>query len=143
MGINYSEINASLAFPKGTPPTQERQAKKRAVQSEEDKARSAVWARDKGRDRATGKPLKRNSANPDERGEWCHLKGRRVKPEWKTDPRRQILLSATNHQLSDGRGGYLLKILNPKTLAPATDGNAPILFIRYNPKGVELWRRIS
>lgn len=141
--MSLSDYYRSCAFPKGTPPTVERQEKKAAAKSAEDKCRDAVWHRDKSHSRASGKPLKRGGANPDTRGEWCHLAGRRVKPEWKLDPKRSLLMSATEHQLSDSRGGHLLKLLDPKTLKPATRADQPILFVRYEMDGRELWRRVG
>lgn len=132
-----------LAFPKA-----KTAARKRAEQLDDatrDKAfRDAVWARDAGRDRATGAPLVKALPNSDvpaeRRGEVCHLRGRRVMPEWRYDPARAILLSAQHHELSDARGGRLLRIVDAKGL-PATDATKPLTFIRLDRAGRELWRR--
>ncbi len=106
--------------------------------------RAAVWARDDGRDRASGHLLARWSLFASLQGEVHHLKGRRVKPEWKTDPDHQILLSRENHRLATGVwGGKLLTCWDPEDpTQPATDATRPILFIRRDAKGVELWRTI-
>jgi len=64
-------------------------------------------------------------------------------PEWLTDPDHAILLSAENHWWSDGRGGYLLKMLDPKTGEPATDATKPIRFIRSTRSGQILWQRTT
>ena len=131
MGIDYSIFK----FAKGTH-VEARQTRKTEKQSAEDRCRDAVWKREKNLDRATGKLLTRSDVDPDKRGEVCHLKGRRVKPEWRLDPHHQILLSATNHQLSDARGGKLLQILG-------TDALKALTFIRRDKTGKVLWRRTT
>jgi hypothetical protein len=65
-------------------------------------------------------------------------------PEWKTDELRAILLSASNHALSDARGGYRLKLTDPeKTGEPATDASKPIQFVCYDLKGNVQWTRVG
>lgn len=105
--------------------------------------RSAVWRRDKGRDRATGMVLSKEHANPKRRGQVCHFRGRRVMPEWKTDPDRAILLSDESHRLSDARGWNLLKLTDPETGEPADDGTKKIRFTLYDRAGTLQWTRIS
>lgn len=131
MGIDWTVF----LYPKGSR-VEARQTRKAEKQTAEDRCRDAVWKREKNLDRATGKPLTRGAVNPDERGEVHHLKGRRVKPEWRTDPRHQVLLSATLHQLSEARGGKLLQIVG-------TDAVKALTFIRRDAKGKELWRRTT
>ena len=93
--------------------------------------RAAVWERDGGRDRATGIQLSKTDYLWEYRGEICHLVSRRLRPEWKTDPDRAILLSRMNHILSDGRGGYRLKILDAETGERATDATRRLRFVCY------------
>jgi hypothetical protein len=107
------------------------------------KMRAEVWKRHGGRDRATGELLNRTDTNWATLGEVCHLKGRRVMPEWLTDPDHAILLSKVNHILSDGRGGYLLKMLDPTTGEPATDATQPIRFVWVMKNGTVLWERTT
>lgn len=110
----------------------------------EDACRQLVWQREGSRDRATGQLLERTHDDPRYRGEVHHLRGRRVRPEWARDPDHQILLSAANHRLATGVwGGKLLKLRDPDNPdQPATDATKPILFIRVDPCGRELWRRL-
>lgn len=104
--------------------------------------RARVWERDGGRDRATGQILYKEHASAFCRGQVCHLKGRRVRPEWKVDPDRAVLLSDENHQLSDARGGRLLRLTDPVTGEPATDASKPIRFTRVDRNGFVMWSRI-
>jgi hypothetical protein len=105
--------------------------------------RKRVWVRDAGRDRCTGEPLSNTADSWDTLGDVCHLKGRRVMPEWVTDPARAILLSRTNHILSDHRGGYRLKLTDPETGEPATDATKKIKFTLYaSDQKTVLWTRI-
>lgn len=78
------------------------------------------------------------------RGEVHHLRGRRVAPEWKFDPHRQILLSLEMHRFATGVwGGKLLKVLDAEDpTQAATDARLLILFIRSDPRGHEVWRHI-
>ena len=106
--------------------------------------RDAVWIRDGGRNRVTGLPLERGTAyRSNLRGEVCHLKGRRVMPEWKTDPKRAILMSGYHHALSDHRGGCLLKLTDPITEEPAINGDKPIRFTLYHRDGSVKWTTVG
>ena len=105
--------------------------------------REAVWARDAGRDRATGDLLDKLGLDWTRMGEVCHLFGRNVRPEWATDPDRAVLLSCANHILSDGRGGYRLRMCDPVTGARADDASKPIRFTLYDKEGHILWTRTS
>ena len=105
--------------------------------------RAAVWARDGGRDRATGQSVSKSDCSWDRLGEVAHLYGRNVRPEWATDPDRALLLSHVMHILSDGRGGYRLKLYDPLTGERATDASKPIEFTLYDRAGRILWNRIS
>ena len=106
--------------------------------------RAAVWSRDKGLDRATGQPLSKTDPSWHVRGDVCHLYSRRVRPEWATDPARAILMSRTNHILSDGRGVYRLKILDAETGERAEDATRRLRFVCYDRDLVTvLWTRES
>jgi hypothetical protein len=105
--------------------------------------RSAVWRRDGGRDRATGKVLSKEHVDPAHRGQVCHFRGRRVMPEWATDPDRALLMSDSSHILSDARGGNLLKLTDPVTGEPADDGTKKIRFTLYDRAGNVVWTRTS
>lgn len=105
--------------------------------------RDWVWLRDRECDRATGQHLFRSHSDANFRGQVAHLKGRRVRPEWLTDPNHAILLSDSNHQLSDARGGRLLRLTDPETGEPATDGTKPIRFTRIDREGKTLWSRLG
>lgn len=105
--------------------------------------RDAVWAKADGVDRSTGRPVYRVHADADKRGQVCHLKGRRVRPEWKRDPNRAIVMSDTQHQLSDARGGRRLKLTDPETSEPATDARKPIKFTLYDNDGSVISERIA
>lgn len=104
--------------------------------------RDRVWRRDRSRSRASGLRLERGHSSMTLRGEVCHLKGRRVRPEWLTDPDHAILLSAFEHWLSDGRGGRLLRFYDPQTSEPATDATKPISFVLRDRQGKVLWSRV-
>ena len=105
--------------------------------------RAAVWARDRGRDRATGEPVSKSDPSWDRLGEVAHLYGRNVRPEWAVDPDRAVLLSRTNHILSDGRGGYRLKLTDPETGNRVTDASKLIRFTMVSREGRILWTRVS
>ena len=80
----------------------------------------------------------------DRQGDVCHLVSRNVRPEWKTDPDRAILMSRANHILSDGRGYYCLKILDAETGERAMDAGRILLFVCYNwNHETILWTRKS
>ncbi len=126
-----------LAFPKRTTNNG-----KHAERLTEKQFRDAVWIRDEGKDRATGLPLVRGAATWDTEGQVCHLKARRVMPEWARDPDRAILLSARNHMFSDARGQCRLKLTDPETGEPATDARKPIRFTMYDKEGLPLWTSV-
>ena len=105
--------------------------------------RRQVWIRDRGRDRVTGQILERVHVDPARRGQVAHLKGRRVRPEWLTDPDRAVLLSDSHHILSDARGNNRLKMTDPQTGEPATDGTKPIRFTLYDKEGRIQWTTVG
>lgn len=131
---------SDLFFPKHVGPTKK---EKRATRHAEAKRfREMVWTRDGGRDRATGQLLVLGSPIHVLRGEVHHLMGRNVRPEWELEPTRAVLLSAFNHELADGRGGYRLKATDPETGEKATDASKPIRWTLYDKQGNVEWSRI-
>lgn len=105
--------------------------------------RSAVWVRDQGKDRATGAPLVKWDPHWDKQGQVCHLRSRGAYPDLAVDPDNAVLLSGRMHWLSDGRGGKRLRMTDPKSGEPATDGSKPIRFILTDKVGAVIWERIS
>lgn len=103
----------------------------------EKKFRNLIWELDRGLDRCFGTPLDRSrSADWKHRGEVCHLRARSLAPEKKYDPSNAFLLSAYLHFLSDGRGGYRLKILGD-------DARKPLTFRMHDKNGDVLWQRVG
>ena len=90
---------SGLKYPKGLPGIISRRV--RAVEQERllAAAYAAVNLRDQNRCAVTGVPLSPYAMHEKSRREHHHLVGRRIKPEWRTDPRRIILVSAYAHKL--------------------------------------------
>jgi hypothetical protein len=131
-----------IAFPK-----QSSSKRKHDSRLSPEEFRRQVWIREGGRDRCSGQPVSNVATDYDSLGDVCHLKGRRVMPEWLTDPRRAVLMSRSNHILSDARGGYRLKLTDPETGESATDAGIvgepkPIRFTLHDSKGKVLWSRV-
>ena len=109
--------------------------------------REAVWRRDAGRDRATGRILYRQSEDWDSLGEVCHLLSRGAHPDLAYVVSNGILLSKANHWLSDARGGHALRISDPETGERATDAGTdvpkPLTFTLLDRTGRILWTRTA
>ena len=105
--------------------------------------RDHIWERDGGRSRASGQTLWRDHCLHDCRGEVAHIQSRGSEPSRKMDPTNCLLLSAYEHVLSDGRGGYRLKLTDPLTGEPALDATKPIKFTLYRKDGSVEWERVS
>jgi hypothetical protein len=132
-------LRRAQGFGKGTPPVLARHEKRKAKRTAEETFRQAVWARDGGVSRCSGKPLLHASLDPDRRGEVAHLKARSTNPREKVNPANGVLLSATEHALSDARtagGKVLLEI-------KGTDARKLLRFIRRDQSGKVLWSRAS
>ena len=97
--------------------------------------RDHIWIRDGGRSRASGAILQRDHCLLELRGEVAHVQSRGSCPERKMDPTNCILLSAAEHILSDGRGGYRLKLFDAETGAPALDSTRRIRFVLHRKDG--------
>lgn len=88
------------AFKHEQPPLAvQRHDRKKAKQEQLEEAYAAVDTRDANRCRATGTLVHPRSADPKRRREHHHLRGRRVRPEWREQPERICLVSAFVHDL--------------------------------------------
>ncbi len=119
----------------------ERKEKKRARDVADDELRDAVWARDGERSRASWRLLYRQHVDPDRRGEVAHLKPKSTYPSLRHALRNVVLLSATEHKLSDPRhagagGKALLEITG-------TNANKKLVFTMRDRRGHALWVRES
>lgn len=118
-----------------------RQIKTRAAKKDRwEQCQDAVWDRDKGISRASGKPLVRASTDARKRGEVAHLDARSTNPEKKFDLKNLVLLSAEEHGLSDARtapGGKVLLEIKGKNASKI------LTFIRRDINGREVWRHTS
>lgn len=82
-----------------TPVKVERHNRKAARKLALEEAYAVVDKRDQNICWVTGAHLSPGAADPKVRREHHHLKGRRVRPEWVTQPERIILVSALAHDL--------------------------------------------
>lgn len=82
-----------------TPVSVERDTKKKDRQKRLDAAYEVVNRRDGNTCRATGLPLSPTASDYKRRREHHHLKGRRVKPEWREKAERICLVSKAVHDL--------------------------------------------
>ena len=101
-----------------------------------------VWERDQDRNRANGEPLSKHDDRLRHLGNVCHLVTKGAHPELRLLVANGILLSAEYHWLSDHRGNYRLRLLDPQTSEPATNANQPILFVMRDRLGKVLWQRV-
>lgn len=97
--------------------------------------RAAIWLRDQGLDRATGKPLEHQTDNWDRLGDVCHLKSRGAYPELKYVTSNAFLMCRNLHIASDGRGHSRLKI--------SGDADVELRFVMTDKHGQVLWERKS
>jgi hypothetical protein len=82
-----------------TPGVVARHSKKKARDERLQEAYAAVDTRDQNRCRATGHLLHPGSVDPKFRREHHHLRGRRVRPDWREKPERICLVSKAVHDL--------------------------------------------
>lgn len=102
--------------------------------------RAGVWARDKSRSRASGKPLAKSGTDPHKVGEVHHVIPRSLAPERVYDVANGLLLSRFEHALAETAcpgdpSRCLLDITGPD------DRGLPQLFIYRDKDGTELRRR--
>lgn len=90
----------AAAQPKPEPTVLAKAAKKKSRDEQAAEFRAAVWKRDEGKSRATGKPLvKSGTINADELGEVDHVINRSVAPDRIFDVSNGILLSKRENRL--------------------------------------------
>jgi len=95
MAIDYS----GFAFPKGTPAGVARHQRKAAKADQLAEAYAVVDTRDQSYCRVTGRHTVPAAVDPRVRREHHHLKGRRVMPEWRHDPKRIVTVCKQAHDL--------------------------------------------
>lgn len=104
--------------------------------------RKAVWLRDKGRSRASGKPLAKSGTDPKAIGEVHHVIARSLAPEKIFEPSNGILLSRFEHALAETAcpndpAHHYLEIVGP------ADRGLPQTFIWRDRDGNETKRRVD
>lgn len=107
-----------------------------------EKFRHQIWLRDGARCRATGEPVSNMDDCWQRLGNVCHLRSRGAYPELATDPENAVLMSGLMHWYSDSRGNNRLKLSDPDTGEPATNGARPIRFTMHDLSGRVLWSRV-
>jgi hypothetical protein len=130
------------AQPKGIPTPLVKAEKKKTKAQQEKDFRRAVWTRDKGRSRASGKPLAKSGSDYTKVGEVHHLLKRSTHPEDRLNPSNGILLSKDEHVRAEtvcpnDPAHCLLDIVGP------TDRSQPQVFIWRDIHGTEVRRRIG
>ncbi len=114
--------------------------KKQTKDKAEAAFRLAVWERDRGQSRASGKPLGRSGTASDRIGEVHHVLARSTDPDKRLDVSNGILLSRAEHQLAETAcagdpSKCYLDINGP------VDRGKPQVFIWRDSSGKELRRR--
>ncbi len=138
-----AELQATpRASQKGLPTVLRRQERIKSKQVQEDAFRKAVWARDGGKSRASGKPLGRSGTSPERVGDVHHVLKRSTHPEGKWKLSRGILLSRLEHKLAEtvcpnDPSHFLLEISGPEDLGK------PQLFTWRDVQGVILKTRLG
>ena len=79
--------------------TKDERRKKKVLKAGE--FRAAVWKRDEGKSRASGKPLAKSGTDPHRLGEVHHVLKRSTHPEDIYNPENGILLSKFEHALAE------------------------------------------
>lgn len=102
----------------------------------ERKLREAVWARDQGKCRCSGRILSTRTDDWDYFGDVAHLKPRSTHPELKYSPENAFLLSRRLHMAAHNQGPNRLTILGD-------DARKTLTFVMTDKDGRELWRRVG
>jgi hypothetical protein len=124
-------------------PTPLRKAERIKTKKQQEKDfRLAVWTRDKGKSRASGKPLGRSGTNWERVGEVHHVIPRSLAPERVYDVANGLLLSKQEHALAGTNCPHdatkcLLDISGPE------DRSEPQTFIWRDVNGTEVRRRVG
>ena len=108
-------------IPKGLPRPLAKKARQQTKAQRKQAFLAAVWARDQGRSRASGKPLSRSGTNYDTLGDVHHRLRRSTNPDRIYDVSNGILFSRAEHLLAETRcpndgAHYLLEIHGPSDL---------------------------
>lgn len=99
---SFAEVTAQRRAPAKGMPHQLVKKEKKVLKAALEKAfREGVWARDRGRSRASGKPLAKSGVDYDRVGEIHHMLKRSTDPDRIYDVSNGILLSATEHKLAE------------------------------------------
>jgi hypothetical protein len=115
-------------------------AKRKAKQVKHEDFRKAVWIRDEGKSRASGKRLAKSGTDPKAVGEVHHVIARSLAPEKIFDPSNGILISRFEHALAETAcpndpAHHYLDIEGPD------DRGLPQLFIWRDRDGKETKRK--
>lgn len=110
-----------MASQKGLPTVIERKERKKTKAQQELDFRTQVRARDKGRDRSTGKRVEPTAMDWDHRAEVHHRLKRSTSPEERLNVGNGITLSKTNHAYAETRCAndpehFMLEITGPDDL---------------------------
>jgi hypothetical protein len=128
---------------KGQPHVLAKEAKRKTKAQQHKAFRDAVWERDGGKSRASGKPLvKSGTTDWKKLGEVHHVKARSTDPAMIFYPGNGILLSKDEHALAETwcpkiAGHRLLEIEGPE------DRSRPQLFIWRDIYGKQLKKRMG
>lgn len=125
--------------PKGSQVLEQR-AKRAEKKSAEERCKDAVWERDGGTSRASGKPVLRAHVDNRKRGEVAHLGARSTNPAKKFLKANNVLLTAEEHLLSDKRtapGGKALLSIKGR------NANRALTFTMRDARGRVVWTRTS
>lgn len=132
--------SGSLQKSAEAPLSVQRLGKRKARQEALEAAYAVVDKRDGNRCRVTGKHLDAAAVDPSHRREHHHLRGRRVRPDWRERPERICLVSRLAHDLItngwiDVEGDDARKPLFFSWTALAK--SRPLQIKRWNPRGKE------
>lgn len=101
--VVYSDAQGRHAPQKGLPRQLVKEEKKKAKVAKDEQFRADVWARDKGKSRASGRKLSRSALDWNQRGEVHHTLKRSTAPEHIYTVSRGILLAKSEHALAGTR----------------------------------------
>lgn len=136
MAIDYEAIARAGGIGKGAPSVLTKGWKKREAESRMQDAFDAVDKRDGLVSRISGKPLVKESPDPKLQRDHCHMRGRRVDPAHRFDPKRIFNASRYEHKLFDA---HAIEV-------EGTDADKRLIF-RWNrdvvPVGKEPFRLLS
>ena len=144
LGLKSDQELGRRAVPKHqmTPAPIRKEEKKKLKVQREKAFRAGVWARDRRRSRASGKPLSPSGSDAHKVGEVHHVIPRSLAPERLYEVANGLLLSRYEHALAETScpgepSKCLLDIEGP------IDRSLPQTFIWRDRDGKELKRRIS